>query len=88
VHTELKYLREVMKECTEYHLDIHQRAKHNSSIILIGKYHNRDFVKCYNIPDHEFDFLIAHCKKLERYSTIGKVDAMPEFTSVIKNYLA
>jgi len=84
---ELNDLREIIKERTEYHLDVHSYVKHNSQVILIGKYCKRDFVKCYNIPDQELDFLIDHCIELEKYSTIGRVDAMPEFSAVIKSFI-
>jgi len=82
---ELNELREIIKERTKYHIDVHQKS--NSQVILIGKYHNRDFVKCYNIHDKDLDYLIDHCIKLEKYSTLGKIDAMPELNAVINNLL-
>jgi hypothetical protein len=83
--SELDKLKKIIKERTEYHLDVHHYAKKNSQVILIGKYHNRDFVKCYNIPDQDLNSLIDHCRKLEKYANIKRVDAMPEFTACIKN---
>ena len=78
-------LKEVIKERTEYHIDVCQTAKHNSQIILIGKYHKNDFVKCYSISDNEFRDLIRHCRNLEKYACRGKIDAFPTMSAYIKN---
>jgi len=82
---EINQLRYILKERTEYHLDVHQYTKHNSQVILIGKFRNNDFVKCYNIPDQEFQDLIQHCRELEKYSHRGKIDAFPTLSAAIKH---
>lgn len=78
-------LRKIIKERTEYHIDVHQRTNHNSQIILIGKFRNNDFVKCYDIPDEMFKDLIQHCRELEKYSSQGKIDAFPSMSATIKH---
>lgn len=85
LYEELYQLREILKERTEYHVDVHSYAKRNSQVILIGKFRNNDFVKCYNIPDESFEDLRCHCYNLEKYSRLGKVDAHPEFSAAIKH---
>jgi hypothetical protein len=74
-----------IKERTEYHLDVHHKIK--SQVILIGKFRNRDFIKCYSIDDRSFDSLIEHCKKINKYAFQGRIDSPPEFSAVIKNEL-
>ena len=82
---ELDELRKIIKERTEYHIDVHQYTRHNSQIILIGKFRNNDFVKCYDIPDDMFKDLITHCRELEKYSQRGKIDAYPGLNATIKH---
>ncbi len=78
-------LREIIKERTEYHVDVHNLSKQNSHVILIGKYGKRNFIKCYNIPDDSFKSLIDHCRDINRYANPGKLDAHPEISACIKN---
>lgn len=85
LYKELDELREVIKERTEYHVDVHQQANRNSQIILIGKFRNNDFVKCYDIPDDMFEDLIIHCRDAEKYSHRGRVDAFPTVSAAIKH---
>jgi hypothetical protein len=80
-------LTEVIKERTNYHLDVHSHAKHDSYVILIGKYGKRDFVKCYNIPDNSFKDLIDHCRNLEKYAERKRIDSHPELSACINNEL-
>lgn len=84
---EIINLKEIIKERTEYHLDVHQRAATDSQVILIGKYKKMDFVKCYNIDDRSFDDLILHCRDLEKYARHNKIDAWPRLSAVIKHEL-
>lgn len=85
LYREINSLRHIIKERTEYHLDVHNYAKHNSHVILIGKFRRHDFVKCYNIPDESFSDLIHQCKDLEKYARMGKVDTIPEISAAVKN---
>lgn len=78
-------LRNVIKERTEYHVDVHRYSKQGSYVILIGKYHKRDFIKCYTINDLDLQSLIDHCKHLNQYANRDKIDAHPELTAVINN---
>jgi len=77
----------VLKERTEYHLDIHNRIDNDSQVILIGKYRNRDFVKCYNIRDDSFNDLMRHCVQLEKYAFKGKIDTIPGISACINKKL-
>lgn len=80
---EVSELQKVIKERTEYHVDVHTRS--NSQVILIGRFRNRDFIKCYNIPDKELDFLINHCKELEKHAQLKGLDAWPTISACIKS---
>ena len=77
---EIQELRDIIKERTEYHLDVHQYE--GSQIILVGKYRNRDFLRCYSINDNDLHELIDHCKQLEKYANKGQIDCWPDITGV------
>lgn len=81
----IDWLRKLIKERTEYHLDIHQYK--DTQVIVIGRYKKRDFVKTYSLPAKSIYEIIAHCKNLENSSNKGRFDTMPEFAGVIKNEL-
>ncbi|HKL12935.1 MAG TPA: hypothetical protein VJ907_04945 [Halanaerobiales bacterium] len=81
-------LKKVLKERTEYHLDVHHETKKNSQVILIGKYGRRDFIKCYSISDTSLQELISHCRYLEKYASHGRIDAMPGIDVTIDETLS
>lgn len=84
---ELIKLIKIIKERTEYHIDVHGHAKSSSYMILIGKYHNRDFIKCYPINDYDLSQLVERCRGEEKYANRGRIDAHPELSAVINNKL-
>lgn len=84
---QIKEFNKILRDRTEYHLDIHHHVPYNSQVILIGKYHKMDFVKCYNIPDESFQDIIDHCRKLELTAKHNKIDAWPAVSACIKNKL-
>lgn len=75
-------LNNIIKERTEYHLDVHRYS--NSQVILIGKYAKRDFVKIYDIPDRDFNTLREYVRDLNKYAKRGKIDAWPMLECVFE----
>jgi len=86
--TELVELRNIIKDRTEYNIDVHSVARKGSQVILLGRYRNTDFIQCYTLQDRDFKDLIDHCRHLEKYSHRARVDAWPEFKATINNELS
>ena len=74
----------ILKQRTEYHLDVHHKTGSNTKVIIIGRYHKRDFIKIYDIKANDIYDIIRHCKRLEDTAKIKRVDAGFNFETVIK----
>jgi len=57
---------------TTVHADIHYREQ--SQIIVIGKYRNHDYVRCFNYPQKDLKDLIDMLHDKEKYSKVGYFD--------------
>jgi len=73
-----------IKDRTELHVDV-SPMNHGDphQIILIGKYHNRDYIQTYSVAPEDFRHLIDVCKDMQRYARRGRIDAIPEMKAII-----
>lgn len=62
---------------TKTHIDIHYRSP--SQVIVIGRYRNHDHIRAYTVENDYLPLLIEELKRMEKLSTIGRIDAPIEF---------
>jgi hypothetical protein len=79
---------ELIKGRTTVHADISPSRHDADVVILVGRYHNRDYVQCYTYANHlafvdVVDMLAGHA----RTGTIGRIDCPPTFRAVIEREL-
>lgn len=65
-------LSEQINERCEVHADIHYREPHQ--IIVIGKYHDRDYVRVFGVQKGMFHELIDILNREEKGSKVGRFD--------------
>ena len=87
VENDLVYLQNELRHRTEVHLDIHHISKFPTSVIVIGRYRNRDYVKTFNFTHEGMGELLHIMRSLERqYGHIKYVDCPPLFDATIEKY--
>jgi len=65
-------LAERIGDRTMVHCDVHMQ--HASSVIVIGKYRGKDYVRCFSVNAKSIPELIEQLKQMERYAHIGRFD--------------
>lgn len=78
----------LIRDRTEVHLDIAaNRERGQNTVILVGRYKNRDYVQCYQVNEHHFRDFLEHLQDVQRYGEIRYVDAPPAFKAIINKEL-
>jgi hypothetical protein len=77
VSRRLRSMEEFFRDNTEYHCDVHLHGR-PSSVILIGHYHGKDFVRSYSVTHDTLRELARHLRELELRAKMGRIDVYPE----------
>jgi len=67
--------RQFIKDKTEVNADIHMQSKPGSTIIVCGRYRNRDYVEVFTVPNDDFVGLIEQLKQMQKYARCRRIDA-------------
>ena len=82
---DIMYLKEALHACTEVHLDIHHKD-YPTSVIVIGRFRNKDYVRSFNFHTDGMDELLGMMKFLEKkYGRVSHIDAPPMFDACIEH---
>ncbi len=65
-------IHKLIGERTTVHCDVHY--KHASEVIVIGTYHNKDYVRCFHLQHDDLKSLIEELKQREKFANVGKFD--------------
>jgi len=69
---------------TTVHADIHYKSGFDS-IIVVGRYRNHDYVRCFNVESKDFHEFIEIFKRIEPSGRIGRIDVpFPSFSGVVE----
>lgn len=70
---------------TSIHVDVHHKNEPNQ-IIVIGKYHGKDYINTFSIDTQDVPHLISVLRDVERHylGRVKHVDTMPQLSAVIK----
>ena len=77
-------LAERIGDRTTVHCDVHWRSA--SSVIVIGEYHGKDYVRCFEVDAQSIPQLIEQLGQRERYSHVGRFDMPGIFPDVSAVY--
>lgn len=75
-------LRNFVSEHTVEHVDVHY--KRGSTVIVIGRYRNNDYVRIFDLPQEDWVHLIERLKEIEPRGELGMMDAYPMVSAVIR----
>ena len=80
---DLKQLEQIIKDRTDLAVDVSPYG-HDSCVILVGRYRNRDYVEIQRLDDQEFHFLIEQLRAQARYGRVRRVDGPPVLRQVLE----
>lgn len=75
------YVSEIHKELnkrTTVHADINYKGE-GSQIIVIGRYHNKDYVRAFTVRQESLSSLIEMLREEEKYAKVGRFDMIGGF---------
>ena len=64
---------DMIRARTQIHADIHMKSP--NQIIVVGRYHNRDYVQVFSLSTDDLVGLIEHFRHLEKYGHMARIDA-------------
>lgn len=70
----IQYAHERIGRTLTVHGDIHHKVP--SHIIVIGQYHNRDYVRIFDLDTPAFGELVDMLKQIEPYGRVGRFDTL------------
>jgi len=74
----------MITERTTVHADIHYKSGLDS-IIVVGRYRNHDYVRCFNMESKDFHEFIEILRRIEPRGRIGRIDVpFPSFSGVVE----
>lgn len=73
----------VIRERTDIHVDISPSGRDPHVVVMIGKYHGRDFVQTYSIRESEFKNMLDRLLEMKRYGEVRRIDAPPNMRSYL-----
>ena len=83
LNSEMKRATDFIRERTEIHADIHMKSP--AQVVMIGRYHGKDFVNIYDVGQGEFESLLEHLKQIDRYARPSRFDSpWPMVNAVIE----
>lgn len=77
---------QTIRDRTTLHADAQYMGGRHAmnQIIMIGRYHNRDYIQMFEVPEHDFSGMVRHCIEMQKYARTGRVDsAYPEMRQII-----
>lgn len=75
-------IRNIMIERTNIAVDLRFRGANH--VIVIGRYKNADYIQTYTMDTPEIGTLIDQLRHMERYGSVRRIDAPPNFRAVIE----
>ena len=88
LNTEMAEAVKLIKHRTSVNADIRYRGRDRNQVIIVGRYHNRDYIEVFTISDYALRETIERLREMQRYGVVDRVDAAPEFRSVIRRELS
>lgn len=68
-----------LRSLSEAHLDLSPSAKEASWVILVGKFHGRDYVAAHPLSSTDFHTIAEEVRRLDKFHRLGRIDGPPEF---------
>lgn len=85
---EIERTNKVIRDRTDYHVDMSMVGYDPHIVVTIGKYKKNDYIRIHSIyNDKHFDQLIEYLKEMEKYGEIGRVE-QPYKVGIFDEYIA
>jgi len=75
----------IIRERTKLHVDISARHNGLSTIILIGEYHNKDYIRVHSIIPDDFKHLVHIVRDMTRYAHTDRLDTPIGMEAVVRD---
>lgn len=82
LRAEIKQVDQVLKDRTDLHVDVNMKDK--STVIMIGKFRDRDYIQTYTMETYDFHNLVTWLQNLKKQGHVRTVDVHPEMDVVIQ----
>ena len=76
-----------IKKATKLHVDVSMGPKDPTTIIAIGKYRGKDYVRAFPVQHKDLAHLIEQLKEMQKYAQIECIDAPMNIDATIKREL-
>lgn len=81
---EMRNNKSMITERTTVHADINYKSGFDS-IIVVGRYRNHDYVRCFQVQSDDFHEFIEILKRIEPRGRVGRIDVpFPSFSGVVE----
>lgn len=85
--TRVAELERQLKRCTTLGADIGCDPREGNWVILVGRYHNRDYVETFALNGSNFHELVQQVQHLARHAGVTRIDAPPGIKAVVERRL-
>ena len=76
-----------VKKATKVHVDISARADAPSTVIVVGTYRGKDYVRVFPLFQNSVDDLVRHLEGMSQYADIGRLDMPPQIDASVRREL-
>lgn len=80
-------LERIVRERTEISADVGFDHRAGNTVIICGRYQNRDYVNVFTVRTDDLAEFINHLKNLQRYGAVRRLDAPIGFRAAIEREL-
>lgn len=81
---EVQESNKMISERTTVHADVHLKSGMDN-IIVVGRYKNHDYVRCFEVESRDFHGLIETLRRIEPSGRVGRIDVpFPSFSGVVE----
>ena len=85
--SEIRETNKVIKDRTNYHVDMSMVGYDPHIVITIGKYKKNDYIRIHSIyNDKRFEELIDYLREMEKYGDLGRVE-QPHKLGIFDEYI-
>jgi hypothetical protein len=77
----------LIRDRTEVNADVAYHPKGLSTVIVMGRYRNNDFVQTYSVESPVFHSIVERLRSESRYGNVSFIDAPPAIKQFIKQEL-
>lgn len=76
-----------VKRATKVHVDVSARADSPSTVIVIGTYRGKDYVRVFPQQHESVDDIVNYLQGMSRHAKVGRLDIAPNIDATMRREL-